>query len=163
MTMRTKVVVYAVGESGATGESLGAATLLEPEFALVHPPLNQELASASRGLRVGVFSAEKDIGEVIDVARVRVVPDATDLVLLELAVGSNAPVRGVPVRLAEDPLGFEPFLQPSDADIVAAVREVFDEIPHDIPVGEPIGEFDPGGGFPVEDPIRWLARLFGGG
>ncbi|MGY2063380.1 hypothetical protein ACW9HQ_51520, partial [Nocardia gipuzkoensis] len=94
MTMRTKVVVYAVGESGATGEYLGAATLLEPEFALVHPPLNQALANASRGLRAGVFSAERDIGEVIDVARVRVVPDATELVLLELAVGSTAPVRG---------------------------------------------------------------------
>ncbi|NNH69087.1 hypothetical protein HLB23_04230 [Nocardia uniformis] len=168
MTSRTSVVVHAVGESGATGEFLGAATLLEPEFALVHRPLNQALANGPRRLRVGIFAAEHDIGEVIDVARIRVVPDAPDLVLLELAVASMAPAHGVPVALLDDPLGVQPFLEPTNADIVAAVRVVFDQTPRppDIPAAEAIDEvgFVPGlGGFPVEDPLRWLSRLFGGG
>ncbi|MCM6776770.1 hypothetical protein NDR87_22185 [Nocardia sp. CDC159] len=161
----TKVVVYAVGDAGATGGFLGVATLLEPEYALVHPPLNRALADASRALRVGVFDAERDIGEVIDVARVRVIPDDPELVLLELAFGSTAPVRGVPLELPDDPLNFEQFLEPSDAEIVAGVRRVFDEIPppHEPTFEELIAEAESGGGTPADDPIRWLAKLFGGG
>lgn len=153
MTRQTLVVVYAVDDAGATGEFLGAATLLEPEFALVDPPLNQALADQPRTLRVGVFASDDDIAEVIDVARVRVVPDATDLVLLELAAASTAPARGVPVVLRDDPLGFQPFLPPTTAEIVAAVRAVLAEAPS--PPGLPE--------IPVEDPIRWIFRLFGGG
>ncbi|WP_280394709.1 hypothetical protein [Nocardia brasiliensis] len=151
MTRRTLVVVYAVDAAGATGEVLGAGTLIEPEFVLVDPPLNQALAQQPRLLRVGVFAAEDGIAEVIDVARVRVVPDAAELVLLELAAFSAAPVRGVPVVLQEDPLGFPGFEQPSTAEIVAAVRVVLAEAP---PPTLPE--------IPVEDPLRFIFRLFGG-
>lgn len=151
MTSRTVVVVYAVGDGGVTGELLGAATLIEPEFALVDPPLNAALAAHSGALRVGVFAAADGIAEVIDVARVRVVPNAADLVLLELAVGSAAPFRGVPVTLSRDPLGIEPFTEPTTSQLVAAVRVVLAEAPRPT-VPE----------FPAEDPLRWIRRLFGG-
>ncbi|MFI6211340.1 hypothetical protein ACIBCD_05040 [Nocardia brasiliensis] len=151
MTRRTLVVVYAVDAAGATGEVLGAGTLIEPEFVLVDPPLNEVLAQQPRSLRVGVFAAEDGIAEVIDVARVRVVPDAAELVLLQLAAFSAAPVRGVPVVLREDPLGFPGFEQPSTAEIVAAVRVVLAEAP---PPALPE--------IPVEDPLRFIFRLFGG-
>lgn len=168
MTRQTLVAVYAVGEAGATGELLGAATLLEPEFALVHPPLDRALADRPRALRVGVSAAEHDIAEVIDVAQVRVVPEAPDLVLLEFAVASSAPVRGVPIVMRDDPLGLEPFPEPTNAEIVAAVRAVLAEVPPppDIQLAEAIAEagLPPGlGGIPVDDPIRFIRRLFGGG
>ncbi|MFB8275353.1 hypothetical protein [Nocardia colli] len=152
MTRRTSVAVYAVGDAGATGELLGAATLLEPGFVLVDPPLNQALAEQPRKLRVGVFAAEDGIAEVIDVAQVRVVPDAPDLVLLQLAAESTAPARGVPVELHFDRLGIE-FQPPSIPEIVAAVRVVLAEAPP--PPGLPEN--------PVEDPLRFVFRLFGGG
>lgn len=151
MTRRTLVVVYAVDAAGATGEVLGAGTLVEPEFVLVDPPLNEALANQSRALRVGVFAAEDGVAEVIDVARVRVVPDAPELVLLELAAFSTAPVRGVPITLREDRFGFPPFVQPSTAEIIAAVRVVLAEAPPPRPPE-----------IPVEDPLRFIFRLFGG-
>lgn len=145
-------MVYEVREDGGTGQFLGTGTLLEAAFVLVDPPLNETLAHGSPALRVGVFAAEDGIAEVIDVARVRVVPDATELVLLQLARESLAPARGVPLALREDPTGFELFLEPSVAEIVAGVRAVLGEAP---PPALPQ--------FPVEDPIRWIFKLFGGG
>ncbi|WP_433654349.1 hypothetical protein ACQPW1_26935 [Nocardia sp. CA-128927] len=153
MTRRTLVVVYAVDDAGATGELLGAATLVEPEFALVDPPLNQALADHPRALRMGVFAAAEAIAEVIDVAQVRVVPEAPELVLLQLAASSTAPVQGVPVVLREDPDGFQPFLEPTTGEIIAAVRRVLAQAPP--PAGLPE--------IPVEDPLRFVFRLFGGG
>ncbi|MDO3648588.1 hypothetical protein [Nocardia mangyaensis] len=152
MARRSTVVVHAVGAGGATGEFLGAGTLLESAFVLVDPPLNEVLADGSQALRVGVFSAEKSIAEIIDVTQIRVVPGASELVLLQLAVESLAPARGVPVALREDPLGIEPFLEPSVEEIVDGLRVVLGEAPPpELPQ------------FPVEDPIRWIFRLFGGG
>jgi hypothetical protein len=172
MTRQTLVVVYAVDGAGATGERLGAGTLIEPDFVLVDPPLNQALAAQSRALRVGVANAEHAITEVIDVAQVRVVPDAPDLVLLELAVASVAPDHGVPVSFIDDTLGFDRFRIPTNDEIIAAVRVVLAEAPPpqapvvDVALAELIAEagLPPGaGGDPVEDPIRWIRRLFGGG
>ncbi|MFG1793306.1 hypothetical protein [Nocardia sp. NPDC049149] len=171
MTRQTLVVVYAVEGAGATGERLGAGTLIEPDFVLVDPPLNQALAAQSRALRVGVSNAEHAITEVIDVVQVRVVPDAPDLVLLELAVASTAPEHGVPLSLIDDTFGFDRFRIPTNDEIVAAVREVLAEAPPPPPVpDDPFAELiaeaglPPGsGGVPVEDPIRWIRRLFGGG
>ncbi|WP_405164213.1 hypothetical protein OG203_03580 [Nocardia sp. NBC_01499] len=154
MTRRTLVVVYAVGDAGATGEVLGAGTLIEPEFVLVDPPLNQALAKQSRALRVGVFAAEDGIAEVIDVAQVRVVPGAPDLVLLQLAAVSAAPARGVPIALQADEFGIK-LLDPTTAEIIAAVRVVLAEAPP--PPGPP--ELPQS---TVEDPLRFIFRLFGG-
>ncbi|WP_141717605.1 hypothetical protein [Nocardia altamirensis] len=171
MTKQTLVVVYAVDGAGATGERLGAGTLIESDFVLVHPLLNQALAAQQRPVRVGVFAAEHDITEVIDVAQVRVVPDAPELVFLELAVASRAPEHGLPLTLVDEEFGIERFHMPTNDEIVAAVRQVLADVPppppapHD-PFAELIAEagLPPGaGGEPVEDPIRWIRRLFGGG
>lgn len=154
MARQTSVVVYAVGEVGVTGARLGAAALAEPDFALCDPPLNQVLAKTPQAVRVGVFSAADEIAEVIDVTQVRVVPDAPDLVLLQLAVPSAAPATGVPVALAEDPTGVAPFRWPTRAEIIAATRGLLEQAP----VPQPV--------LPkrvVEDPIRWLLHLFGNG
>ncbi|MFF2551275.1 hypothetical protein ACFVUS_09740 [Nocardia sp. NPDC058058] len=153
MTRQASVVVYGVGDAGATGEFLGAATLIEPEFALVDPPLNRILGEEPRAVRVGIFAAAGDIAEVVDIVRVRVLPDAPDVVLLQLAVASVAPAVGVPVELHEDPEGIEPFVQPTRAEIIAAVRRVLAAAP---PPAAP--DMTP---HVADDPIRWLLHLFG--
>ncbi|MFB8007029.1 hypothetical protein [Nocardia sp. NPDC056000] len=153
MTRQATVTVYAVGDTGATGEFLGAATLIEPEFALADPPLNRTLADNPQAVRVGIFAAAGDIAEVIDVARVRVLPDAPDVVLLQLAVVSAAPAVGVPVELHADPTGVELFPQPTRAEIIAAVRRVLAAAPP-----PPTPDSTP---HVADDPIRWLLHLFG--
>ena len=59
------VAVYVVGDGGGTGGRLGRATLVEPDTALAHPPLNRALADGPRSLRAGI--AWPDGVEVIDV------------------------------------------------------------------------------------------------
>ncbi|MBH0779317.1 hypothetical protein [Nocardia bovistercoris] len=128
------VVVYAVGETGATADLLGRATLINRQFALVSEPLNRVLAEHPRRMRVGVFAARHayqkapkvtTCGEIIDVAFTRVVEEDRELVLLDLAVESAAPV-------------LLPFLVPPREDIVAALRGVLDGNPLSAPhIGDP--------------------------
>jgi hypothetical protein len=155
MTTQTSVAVYAVGDGGTTGQRLGAGALVDPEYVLVYAPLNQQLASGAHPLRVGLFAADPEVGEVIDVAEIRVIPDATDLVLLRLTVLSSAPVHGLPVVIADDPLGFPPVLDPGRPVLIAAARRVLAEAPPPAPIRIPEQT--------VEDPVRWLLHLFGNG
>lgn len=136
MTRQTLVVVYAVDDAGATGRLLGAAALIDPTFALVYPPLNEELADGPEGLRVAVFAAAEGIAEAIDVVQVWVVPDAQDLVLLQLAAASRAPVDA-------------PAQASAKAELVAALRRMLAEGPPPLdglpPVGapQPVSRWEP--------------------
>ncbi|MEU8898659.1 hypothetical protein [Nocardia sp. NPDC048505] len=151
MTARTFVVVYAVDESGATGVRIGQASLLEREFALAHPDSAALLAGQRAALRLGIFSPAHHYGEVVDVAATIVVPEAPDIVLLQLAQTSAAPPRGVPVTLAENPDGG--LIEPSRADVVTAVRAVLADA-----AAEP-----PPPAMTIGNPLTWVWKLLGGG
>ncbi|TCJ95662.1 hypothetical protein [Nocardia alba] len=150
MTARTFVVVYAVDEGGATGVALGRATLLEREFALAHPALAAKLAERETPLRLGVFSAAHEYGEVVDVSATIVVPQAPDIVLLQLARTSAAPPRGVPVALGEIDGGLA---EPSRDDVIAAVRTVLTEV----------AAATPPPAMSIGNPLTWVWKLLGGG
>ncbi|MEV0247304.1 hypothetical protein AB0H76_11995 [Nocardia sp. NPDC050712] len=151
MTARTFVVVYAVDESGATGVRLGRATLLEREFALAHPPLSTMLAEQGATLRLGVFSPAHEYGEIVDVSATIVVPDAPDIVLLQLAETSAAPPRGVPVTLVENPEGG--LAEPGRDEVIAAVRKVLTEA----------ATATPPPAMSIGNPLTWVWKLLGGG
>ncbi|WP_019927456.1 hypothetical protein [Nocardia sp. BMG111209] len=148
MTTQTFVAVYTVGDDGATGPRLGAATLVDPEYALVDRPLNEQLASGLHALRIGVSAP--GVTEVIDVARVRVIPDAPELVLLQLLSASAAPPHEIPVTT---PDGGAPTPEPTRAEVVDALRAVLAEPPPPAPAGSSVSF--------VNDPIRWLLHVFG--
>lgn len=156
--------MYAVADSGATGQWLGTATLITAEFALAHRPLNEELGQRPRKLRVGLFAVpgpspdepeitedappRSALGEVIDVARIRVVTEAPDLVLLDLATASTAP----PVFVGE------PRPEPTREEVVAALRAVLDATPP----GRTVAPVASGPTF-IGNPIHWFRIVFGWG
>lgn len=143
MTGNSLVAVYAVGEGGSTGEQLGRATLAEPTFVLAHPPLNADLGAAQRPLRVAIASGDGVRVEVIDVAEIHVVPEATDLVLLVLATGSLSSTTGIPVPFDPDDPLFDPF-RADRAAVIAGLRTLLAAAPpppdDETPVGG-IAEF----------------------
>jgi len=149
------VAVYVVGDGGGTGGRLGGAALVEPDVALAHPPLNRTLAEAPRTLRAGI--AWPDGVEVIDVVAAHVLPDAPDLVVLELARESAAPTTGTPVDQITDPLdpGFDPaaFLAPSRQQVVDGLRRLLARAPE-----EPLPDLGP---TTIDDPIRIVLRALG--
>ncbi|MEV6279715.1 hypothetical protein [Nocardia sp. NPDC051832] len=151
MTARTFVVVYAVDESGATGVRVGRATLLEREFALAHPPLAAILAEEKTALRLAVVSPAHEYAEIVEVSTTIVVPDAPDIVLLQLAEISAAPPRGVPVTLDANGDGVP--VEPSRADVIAAVRTVLDEV----------AAAPPPPAMLIGNPLTWVWKLLGGG
>ncbi|MQY27452.1 hypothetical protein [Nocardia aurantia] len=149
---QTTVAVYAVGEGGATGQRLGAATLVDPEYALVDPPLNRQLANDFPALRAGVFAAAEGVAEVIDIAHIHVIPEAPELVLLQLVSASAAPARDMPIVPGRNEGGV-PSPEPTRAEVIAALRLVLADAPPPPPAGSPVSF--------VNDPIRWLLHLFG--
>jgi hypothetical protein len=152
---RAVVAVYVVGDGGGTGGRLGRATLVEPDTALAHPSLGRALADGPRSLRAGIAWA--DGVEVIDIVAAHVLPDAPDLVVLELAGESAAPTTGTPVDLITDPLdpGFDPaaFLTPSREQVIAGLRTLLARAP-----GEPLPDLGP---ITIDDPIRIVLRALG--
>ncbi|MGN2637791.1 hypothetical protein ACTD5D_16665 [Nocardia takedensis] len=88
------------------------------------------------------------LGEVIDVARIRVVTEAPDLVLLDLATASTAP----PVFVGE------PRPEPTREEVVAALRAVLDATPP----GRTVAPLASGPTF-IGNPIHWFRIVFGWG
>ena len=128
---------------------------MEPDTALAHPPLNRALADGPRSLRAGI--AWPDGAEVIDVVAAHVLPDAPELVVLELVGESAAPTTGTPVDHITDPLdpGFDPaaFLAPSREQVIAGLRTLLARVPD-----EPPPDLEP---TTIDDPIRIVLRALG--
>ena len=174
-TPQTLVVVHAVDESGATGEPLGTATVIDTDFALASRPLNEQLAQRPRRLRVGIFTVANlaldsellagtheialvdtrgatrlsAVGEVVDVDQIRVLAEDSELVLLELATDTSAP----PV------LPRPPRPDPSREDVVAALRAVLDRTP----LPDWTVDVADGGLHFIGNPIHWFRIVFGWG
>jgi hypothetical protein len=152
---RAVVAVHAVGDGGSTGGLLGRATLVEPDVALAHPPLNRTLAGRAPALRAGIGWAAG--AEVIDVVGAHVLEDAPELVVLELARESGAPTTGAPVDVVTDPLDpmfdLTALLAPSREQVVAGLRRVLAGIPEEAPP-----DLAP---TTIDDPIRIVLRALG--
>ena len=78
-----------------------------------------------------------------------VVPEAPDIVLLQLAEISAAPPRGVPVTLGEIDGGLA---EPSRDDVIAAVRNVLTDI----------AAATPPPAMSIGNPLTWVWKLLGG-
>jgi len=149
---RPAVAVYAVGNGGVTGRHLGWATLVEPGVGLAHPPVNERPTGDDTALRVGIGWSGPPRVEVIDVAAAHVLPDAPDLVVLELSRDSAAPTTPAPIAIPEDPLDPFAFLAPSREQVIAGLRTLLAETS-----GSPPGDAPT----PVDDPIRIVLRALG--
>jgi hypothetical protein len=118
----TLVLIYEVGDTGATGPQAGSGLLIGPELVLVHPPLGSGLAAPNApALRVGLVTSAGDRPsfEVIDVARVLVSRADTErqLVALVLNRPTTSPVTPI-TQMGADPVkAVADYLEVVDAQV----------------------------------------------
>jgi hypothetical protein len=125
MTGRTVVWVHAVGADGATGDHIGWTTLVEPGYALMDPRPAPRSDGSSGPLRAGPVrvAVMMDGGAWVELfdATAHALDEAPELVPLELADASFAPVEQVPVAVTEDEFAPGVFSEPSRGEIIAGL------------------------------------------
>jgi hypothetical protein len=161
-TPTTVVRLYAIGDDNSTGDLVGQASLIDPEVALVHPPLSHDLANQHSGREASVERLRAEVTDPTGSVEVRdgsvhlAVPTGG---VRAVVVSLDAPVSADPVDFFASPI-FGEAIERFAAD--AAMHQPptpSDHVPPGAPTTGP-GELDAPIAFRTISPwCRWFPNL----